>query len=262
MRASAGLSAGLTLTERVAALRRAQSLPPPGETDRDRAARRLLDWRSQPPFATGPYFAQRLAAEGITEDELLAVLGEPIEAGDGPPSPPPPWMEELERALAGPAPPMARRSPSRRPCGSTRRPGSSSRSSRSWHGRASACARASGRWPRAGATCRSTPPRSRRSCSAICRRRCCWMLDRTLVLELHVARLQGLLPGDTPEERFQSFLRHLRRPQVVRALFHEYPGPGPTTDHRPGELRQFLALLPREAVCRLGGDPGGLQPRR
>ena len=49
------------------------------------------------------------------------------------------------------------------------------------------------------------------------------MLDRTLVLELHVARLQGLLPGDTPAERFQSFLRHLRRPQVVRALFHEYP---------------------------------------
>ena len=50
-----------------------------------------------------------------------------------------------------------------------------------------------------------------------------WMLNRTLVLELHVARLQGLLPGDTPAERFQSFLRHLRRPQVVRALFHEYP---------------------------------------
>ena len=49
------------------------------------------------------------------------------------------------------------------------------------------------------------------------------MLDRTLVLELHVARLQGLLPGDTPAERFQSFLRHLRQPEVVRALFHEYP---------------------------------------
>src|SRR5262249_61826671 len=38
--------------------------------------------------------------------------------------------------------------------------------------------------------------------------------------------------------------------------------PGPATDHRPGELRRFLALPPRAAVCRLGGDPGGLQPRR
>ncbi len=29
-------------------------------------------------------------------------------------------------------------------------------------------------------------------------------LNRTMVLELHVARLQGLLEGDTPEERFQA----------------------------------------------------------
>ena len=39
------------------------------------------------------------------------------------------------------------------------------------------------------------------------------MLNRTLVLELHVARLQGLLEGDTPEERFQSFLQHLASPR-------------------------------------------------
>lgn len=49
------------------------------------------------------------------------------------------------------------------------------------------------------------------------------MVNRTLVLELHVARLQDLLPGDTPAERFQSFLQHLRRPEAARALFHEYP---------------------------------------
>src|SRR5262249_55237068 len=98
-------SAGLNLTERVAAWRRAQSPRPPGEADRDRAARRLPDGKSQPHFATGPSFARRLAAEGITEDELLAVLGGPIEGGDDPPSPPPPWVEELERALAGPTSP-------------------------------------------------------------------------------------------------------------------------------------------------------------
>ena len=86
-------------------MRQAPSPRPPGEADRERAARRLHDWRSQPPFATGPYFARRLAAEGITEDELLTVLGEPSEAVDGPPSAPPPWMEELERALARPTPP-------------------------------------------------------------------------------------------------------------------------------------------------------------
>ena len=40
---------------------------------------------------------------------------------------------------------------------------------------------------------------------------------------MHVARLQGLLTGDTPRDRFGSFIRRLRKPDVVRALFHEYP---------------------------------------
>src|SRR3954452_23563316 len=94
----------LTLTERVAVLRTVRPLMAPGEIDRDRAAQRLHDWRSQPPFTTGTYFAQRLATEGITEDDLLAILGEPDEAVDGPPVPPPPWLEELERALANLSP--------------------------------------------------------------------------------------------------------------------------------------------------------------
>src|SRR3954452_14495448 len=94
----------LTLTERVAVLRTFRPPMPPGEIDRDRAAQRLHDWRSQPPFTTGTYFAQRLATDGITEDELLAILGELDEAVDGPPVPPPPWLDELERALAGPTP--------------------------------------------------------------------------------------------------------------------------------------------------------------
>src|SRR4051794_148063 len=98
------LSSGLTLTERVAALRQVKSPPPLDETNRERAARRLHAWRSQPSFATGSYFAQRLAMEGITEEELLSILGEPSVAVDGPPFPPSPWMEELERALSGPTP--------------------------------------------------------------------------------------------------------------------------------------------------------------
>jgi len=46
------------------------------------------------------------------------------------------------------------------------------------------------------------------------------MLSRTLVLELNVARLQGLLQGDTPEERFKSFLQRLRQPEIVVPLLH------------------------------------------
>lgn len=49
------------------------------------------------------------------------------------------------------------------------------------------------------------------------------MMVRTIVLELNVARLENVLGGDTPEERFGSFLHRLRHPEVVDQLFSEYP---------------------------------------
>ena len=49
------------------------------------------------------------------------------------------------------------------------------------------------------------------------------LLNRTLVLELNVARVQEQLAGDTPEERFESFIARLGEPEVVSALWEEYP---------------------------------------
>jgi type 2 lantibiotic biosynthesis protein LanM len=49
------------------------------------------------------------------------------------------------------------------------------------------------------------------------------MLGRTLILEMHVARLNGLLPGGTAQERFASFAERLRQREHVLALFEEYP---------------------------------------
>ncbi len=49
------------------------------------------------------------------------------------------------------------------------------------------------------------------------------MAARTLVLELNVARLQGTLAGDTPEERFADFMRRFDRPEVLATLLCEYP---------------------------------------
>src|SRR4029450_1514115 len=49
------------------------------------------------------------------------------------------------------------------------------------------------------------------------------MIARTMALELHVARLQDLLEGVTAEERFRSFVRRLRCPEVALDLFREYP---------------------------------------
>ncbi len=49
------------------------------------------------------------------------------------------------------------------------------------------------------------------------------MIGRTLVLELNVARIQGQLAGETPEQRFASFIERLSEPANLRALWEEYP---------------------------------------
>ena len=49
------------------------------------------------------------------------------------------------------------------------------------------------------------------------------MMSRVCVLELNVARLEGVLEGNTSEERFVSFLNRLREPSIASQLFSEYP---------------------------------------
>ncbi len=49
------------------------------------------------------------------------------------------------------------------------------------------------------------------------------MTARVMVLELNVARLEGWLAGDTPQERFLSFLNRLRDPEVADQLLRDYP---------------------------------------
>lgn len=49
------------------------------------------------------------------------------------------------------------------------------------------------------------------------------LCQRVLVLELHVARLEGRLPGESPEERFRSYRERWAQPEPWRRLFGEYP---------------------------------------
>ncbi len=49
------------------------------------------------------------------------------------------------------------------------------------------------------------------------------IITRTLVLELNVARLQGLLEGETASERFEHFFRRLDDPKIAKQLLDEYP---------------------------------------
>jgi type 2 lantibiotic biosynthesis protein LanM len=49
------------------------------------------------------------------------------------------------------------------------------------------------------------------------------ILERTLVLELNIASLEGKLSGDTPEARYQQFVDMLRDPFYAYALLRGYP---------------------------------------
>jgi type 2 lantibiotic biosynthesis protein LanM len=50
-----------------------------------------------------------------------------------------------------------------------------------------------------------------------------WMIDRTCVLELNVARLEDRLSGEDPAQRFHDFVESLARRERALALWLEYP---------------------------------------
>ena len=49
------------------------------------------------------------------------------------------------------------------------------------------------------------------------------MISKTMVLELHVAKLRGQLPGETPHERFNQFVCQFENRRRSFEMFKEYP---------------------------------------
>jgi hypothetical protein len=90
----------LTLTERLESLRQDRPATRDVAVDAGRAERRLRRWRDQDPFATDGFFARRLAADAMNEDDLWRLLGEPIEAVRDRSPAPPHWLLELCGTMA------------------------------------------------------------------------------------------------------------------------------------------------------------------
>ncbi|MEZ4294103.1 MAG: type 2 lanthipeptide synthetase LanM family protein [Polyangiaceae bacterium] len=93
------------------------------------------------------------------------------------------------------------------------------------------------------------------------------MMQKTLVLEMHVARLLGKLVGDDPQSRFQSYLRGLSEPGALWGLFEEYPvlcrlmgeRAIQTVEVQSEMMRRLAAGWPRlRAAFDLPADPGPL----
>jgi len=188
--------------------------------DSSQAARRLERWRSQTPFSHENYFAQRLEVDGLTEEKLLYLLGEPVEALHDRLANDPPWLVEFLTALSYPN--------VKQPADVEKKkvndaggfleiiaPVIQRSEARLYEKLASVM----GERTDLPFTVAALQPHLRTHLFMQLLR----IINRTMVLELNVARMQANLIGETPEDRFGSFLERIQVPEHRIALFEEYP---------------------------------------
>ncbi|MBW4564991.1 MAG: type 2 lantipeptide synthetase LanM family protein [Mojavia pulchra JT2-VF2] len=210
----------ITLSERITSLKSVNNQTSNLVINADIAQRRIQRWKSQSPFTTDSKFAQRLAIDSITEEEFIYLLNEPIEAVQSRFSNTPEWLIEISQAFA-------------------HSDFSSSPLPEELQGEEVA-----GFLDAIAPLMNQGLAQLRQGLQTLIQTHPCLpfdpstveallfanlpeqllrVLSRTMVLELNVARLRGLLQGDTSQERFQSFLQRLRQPEIVISLLQEYP---------------------------------------
>ncbi|MFL5692999.1 MAG: type 2 lanthipeptide synthetase LanM family protein [Ktedonobacteraceae bacterium] len=212
--------------ERIASLAGAAPVQPARDEEKfAKAARKLQLWKEQAPFNDGSYFKDRLAIDAITENDLLALLAEPIEAVQARLSSPalPGWLRELILAYeeygddqaALPLMQEVDQQRSMPPFLYTVQPLLASGLKRFLKGIDALCQE----YPH--------PPFDRRTIASLCFANISQVvlpkLGKTLVLELNVARLRGQLRGATAEERFDAFVQRLSQKDGMLPILAEYP---------------------------------------
>jgi type 2 lantibiotic biosynthesis protein LanM len=208
----------LTLAERIALLTPKTSKK---AINTKRAQQRMECWREQNSFMSDADWAQRLALDGITESEFLNILGTPM-AAIGDHLSPPAWVSEIEQAFTEFAnsdshiflpPEMLKESTTGflyavEPL--------MQQGSEQLHQEVQQLIHRQSELPFDAATVMEV-------LLANLPEKLLQILHRTMVLEINVSRLQGLLNGDTPGERFQNFIANLRQHPQALALLQEYP---------------------------------------
>src|SRR5258708_2594920 len=211
------------LTERIAASQHPNMGSRSNTLSRsDRAKQRLQRWKEQTPFDRDDYFARRLAMDSLTEDDLLTLLDEPVEAVQARNSQPPPWLIKLLTAFADadtaadftwPLPPTGEGTHTRAFL-NTLRPLLRS-----------GLARLQAGIQELTHTYASLPFDLQTIVLLLFAHIPALILpklNKTIVLEMHVARVEERLQGETPEERFLNFLQQLSQPENMLALLEEY----------------------------------------
>lgn len=209
--------AALTLRERVDAWRRAGAPAAADGFDARVADWRMGEWRTQRPFEEDARFANRLDALGIGEAAFRMLLGTPAATlRDWMDGETPAWMASLARILAGPeALPALPLAAAHRGMLEVFAPFVADPLARF-----AAAAAAIGGPDDAPPFARDTAPFLLLGALLT---RVLTAVSRVLTLELHVARMQGVLAGETAEARFVAFVERFRTPEHRDALLREYP---------------------------------------
>ena len=214
----------LTLNERAALLRSgALASGREAKLEAESADEFLREWRAQAPFQSDPVFVRRLTQDGLSEADLVHILAAPAERLRDAVAAPPRWLRELSQAFSS--------TESRE----TRAPGlphelAGAQSAAFLNIVTPLAAHFRARLSEGiQALVRRQPEAPFDAATALellyanVPAHLLGMISRTMVLELNVARLRGLLEGETPAERFANFTARLRETEVALALLTEYP---------------------------------------
>ena len=193
----------VSLTERIAVM------SPTAPSNADLGKRRLQQWQTQSPFMDEALFAQRLAIDGLKVDDFCYLLGQTA------PQVPQAWLGKLTAVFndSGDEETVERQG-----------------SSHPHLGLLNAIApwlHQGMRQLSLGAKALQNIPIDNNNIDSIfftgLPEQLLFTINPTLVLELNVARLQGLLTGDTAEARFSSFVQRLQTREARLILWQEYP---------------------------------------
>ena len=237
----------LTLRERAALLASGPDDPRPERMER--AARKLQRWRSESELLDDALFAERLATEGLSPDRLLPILAEPASGLHRRACSPPDWLELLARSLSQ----------------------SASENGQGFGILELFRSLISDSHARVGERLRQLAGIEAEAVSAgllaTLLKRLRLSTERALVLELHASRLEGRLRGDTPEERFASFVASLKQPGAALEILRRYPVMArDACRHAEQWVETNLEMIDRFAADRgeivhlfaAGEDPGNL----
>jgi hypothetical protein len=218
----------LTLTERIATLRKSRASDPEAIM-RDQAGNRREKWQAEfqaagagkNAAAAKPSFDQRLDMDGITKDEWSVLLAQTDEMLRDRILEMPAWLEDLAHAFlhSKPSQPFPQ-------------PPSGSGNEMNSFLEAVAPLIETGRCRlRAAidalvanfAVIPFDPCAVEKLLFPYLQNRLLLMLSRTMALEMNLARWRGQLEGDTGAQRFRSFIRRLQTREFSLALLKEYP---------------------------------------